>query len=122
MSCRGSYRWLFCTSGIQVSFGWLNYHLYNFVDAKGTVYESDADAMDLPLDKGQKMLLAAEVAIGKVLKKVGDKIDYMYDFGDGNEIEIRTLGAVSGFVSPTLLPSDPISSRTPPRSASHRAS
>ena len=37
---------------IQVSFGWLNYHLYNFVDAKGTVYEADADAMDLPLDKG----------------------------------------------------------------------
>ena len=82
---------------IQVSFGWLNYHLYNFVDAKGVVYESDADAMDLPLDKGQKMLLAAEVAIGKVLKKVGEKLDYMYDFGDGNEIEITNLGAVSGF-------------------------
>ena len=59
---------------IQVSFGWLNYHLYNFEDAMGTVYESDADAMDLPLDKGQKMLLAAEMAIGKALKKAGDKL------------------------------------------------
>lgn len=61
------------------------------------MYESDADAMDLPLDKGQNMLLAAEVDIGKVLKKAGDKLDYMYDFGDGNEIEITNLGAVSGF-------------------------
>ena len=82
---------------IQASFGWLNYHLYNFVDAKGAVYESDADAMDLPLDKGQKMLLAAEVAIGKVLKKAGDKLDYMYDFGDGNEIEVSCLGTTSDF-------------------------
>ena len=52
---------------------------------------------NLPLDKGRKMLLAAEVAIGKVLKKEGDKLDYLYDFGDGNEIAITNLGAVSGF-------------------------
>ena len=82
---------------IQMSFGWLNYHLYNFTDAKGTVYESGVDAMELPLDKGREVLLAAEVAIEKVLKKVSDKLDYMYDFGDGNEIEITYLGAVSDF-------------------------
>ena len=77
---------------IQVSFGWLNYHLYNFVDAKGTVYESDADAMDLPLDKGQKMLLAAEVAIGKVLKKVGDKIDYIGLRGSAPNGGVQVVG------------------------------
>lgn len=84
---------------IQVSFGWLNYHLYNFTDAKGGVYESDADAMDVPLEEGQKMFMAAEVAIGKVLKKAGDKLDYMYDFGDGNEIEITCLNAKADFAA-----------------------
>lgn len=82
---------------IQVSFGWLNYHLYNFEDAKGVVYESDAEAFDVPLGKGQRRLLAPEVAIGDVFRKVGDTLGYMYDFGDGNEIEITNLGAVSGF-------------------------
>ncbi len=84
---------------IQVSFGWLNYHLYSFEDAKGVIYESDVEAFDIPLGKEQRRLLASEVAIGDALKNVGDTLDYMYDFGDGNEIEVTNLGAVSDFVT-----------------------
>lgn len=84
---------------IQVAFGWLNYHEYQFTDAKGNLYEADAEGDDLArLDASRKIVEASGVAIGKLLKKPGDRLLYTYDLGDGNEIEIQCLDVMSTVV------------------------
>ena len=71
---------------IQDAFGWLDYHLYEFTDAKGRRYFD-------PTDEGSELddakpVDATTVALAKVFKKRGDTLDYEYDFGDGNEVGI----------------------------------
>ncbi len=81
---------------IQTSFGWLDYHVHQFTDAKGVRYDRDPEANEIPLEKGEKLLCTADVKIGSVLKKVEDKLTYVYDLGDNNEIEITNLGPIAG--------------------------
>lgn len=71
---------------IQDAFGWLDYHLYEFTDAKGRRYID-------PTDEGSELddakpVDATTVTLAKVFKKRGDTLDYEYDFGDGNEVGI----------------------------------
>ncbi len=81
---------------IQASFGWLDYHVHQFIDAKGVRYDRDPEAIEIPLEKGEKVLCTADVKIEAVLKKKGDTLGYIYDFGDYNRIEITNLGPIPG--------------------------
>lgn len=63
---------------IQEAMGWLDCHLHQFVH-QGTYYVTETgedwgDGVD-----------EAGVSLGQLLKKVGDKLSYEYDFGDGWE-------------------------------------
>ena len=83
---------------IQATFRWLDYHLYEFTDAKGARYaealDDGNDDMDAP------PVDATTVTLDKVFKKAGTKLDYMYDFGDGNEVEVTFMKKVK----PPFLP------------------
>ena len=77
---------------IQDAFGWLDYHLYEFTDAKGRRYID-------PTDEGSELddakpVDATTVTLAKVFKKCGDTLDYEYDFGDCNELTITFLKRV----------------------------
>lgn len=84
----------FLHEAIQAAFGWLGCHGYQFEDAGGNLYGDgeDGDFTDPPDGRG-KTVAASKAAIGKPLKKSGDTLAYMYDFGDGNEIRVTCLGA-----------------------------
>lgn len=82
---------------IQESFGWLNYHLYKFVDADGVKYDSGIALEDVSDEMKKNMQMAADVAIGSVLKSEGDKLLYWYDFGDDNEVDVICLGYTDDF-------------------------
>jgi hypothetical protein len=69
---------------IQATMGWLDYHLWEFV--------IDGRAYGLPMNEdwgtGPRKE-AAKVRLREVLKPGETRIDYIYDFGDGWEHEIR---------------------------------
>ena len=81
---------------IQAVFGWLDYHEYEFSipgDAQKRRWTEQSENLD---DMGLgKYLASSETPISTLVGKKGDKIDYTYDFGDCNEVEITLLGTVS---------------------------
>ena len=81
---------------IQASFGWLDGHLYQFEDdAFFYEPERDPDVEDFPKEKKTK--LVSKVKIDKVLANKGDKMLYVYDFGDWNEVKINCVGETDAF-------------------------
>jgi hypothetical protein len=62
---------------IQISMGWENDHLYQFVKGK-TFYSPDDGISDELIDVEYE-----DTKISDLLKKEKDKIIYEYDFGDG---------------------------------------
>ena len=77
---------------IQDVFGWLDYHLHEFTDAKGVRYGDP----DVPPDDDECAFKSEnEVMMKRPLKKPGDTLDYAYDFGDGNHVKITLLGRTS---------------------------
>ena len=75
---------------IQETFRWLDYHSYEFTDANGVRYAETADDDDMdapPMD-------ATTVTLDRVFKKAGTKLGYLYDFGDGNEVEVMFVKKV----------------------------
>ena len=72
---------------IQRVFGWLDYHLYEFTDAKGVRYidptDEGSDVVDAPREVD-----ATAVSLRQLFKKRGDTLGYEYDFGDCNELTI----------------------------------
>ncbi len=89
---------------IQVAFGWLNYHLYQFSE-KG--YGSP-EVIGVPSDEddfmGYKTVDSSKVKLNQVFKAVGQKLLYNYDFGDDWEHRI-TLEAITdeAATTPRLL-------------------
>jgi len=81
----------FLHTAIQSAFGWLDYHLHEFTDAKGMRYE-DRDCE--PPDDDEPYAFEDEVPMKRLFKKPGDTLDYEYDFGDRNEVKITLLGRV----------------------------
>ena len=81
---------------IQAVFGWLDYHEYEFSiprDAQKRKWTEQSENID---DFGDgKFLEASETPISALVGKKGDKIDYTYDFGDCNEVEITLLGTLA---------------------------
>lgn len=81
---------------IQAVFGWLDYHEYEFSiprDAQKRKWTEQSESIDG--FGGGKYLEASETPISALVGKKGDKIDYTYDFGDCNEVEITLLGTVA---------------------------
>ena len=68
---------------IQASFDWYDGHLHIFYEGGfgGTSYGPKIDDMDYEKNE-------AETLVSSLLKKEKDRLDYMYDFGDGWEIRI----------------------------------
>lgn len=69
---------------VQAAIGWLDYHLWEFV--------IDGRTYGLPMDEdwgAAPRREAAKVRLREVLKPGDTLIDYLYDFGDGWEHEIR---------------------------------
>jgi hypothetical protein len=68
---------------IQASFGWLNYHLYNFQLGSTVFAQGDSVYTDEDLyGAGSKRFDPDANLIGAFLSK-GDELVYEYDFGDG---------------------------------------
>ena len=63
---------------IQISFGWTNSHLYMFGE-----YENKIGDPILWADSETETLWDKKVKIKDVLQKVGDRLNYEYDMGDG---------------------------------------
>ena len=65
---------------IQISFGWTNSHLYMFGE-----YENKIGDPILWDDGETETLWDKKIKIRDVLQKIGDKLKYEYDMGDGWE-------------------------------------
>jgi hypothetical protein len=70
---------------IQIVMGWTNSHLYEFRFKKYTITMPGTETS--PMDKAIH-IYADEVSLVEMLKKVGQKFVYLYDFGDNWEHEI----------------------------------
>ena len=81
---------------IQAVFGWLDYHEYEFSipgDAQKRRWTEQSESIDG--FGGGKFLESSETPVSALVGKKGDKIDYTYDLGDCNEVEITLLGTVA---------------------------
>ena len=79
---------------IQETFGWLDYHQYEFAKSKkidATKWTTDSEEFS---DLGE-YLESSQTSISALLNKKGAKLHYIYDLGDYNEVEIVSLGNVS---------------------------
>jgi hypothetical protein len=68
---------------IQELFGWQNYHLYQF-EIRGVNYEA--------LTPDSEDASSSDITLMKLGLSEGDVLNYVYDFGDDWELEIRVLG------------------------------
>ena len=69
---------------IQEAFGWQHAHLFRFEssdDNTQMIIEPAANLMDA--SPGDFWYDAEEIALAEVFEKEGDKLNYLYDFGDG---------------------------------------
>ena len=78
---------------IQRVFGWLDYHLYEFTDAKGVRYIDPTDEGSDDIG-GSREVDATSVSLRRIFKKRGDTLDYEYDFGDCNDVKITFVKRV----------------------------
>lgn len=83
---------------IQAAMGWLNNHLYEFT--KEEVRIGDTRLLD---DEMGPVIEAKKIKLKDVLKRVGESVDYEYDFGDVWKHEI-TLVSVSQAPQLVVLP------------------
>ena len=76
---------------IQYAMGWENSHLYYF-DFNG-IRLSSSPHVDEGYLEDNKFEDASIIRIGTVLKEVGQKFDYEYDFGDrwGHEVTVEAF-------------------------------
>lgn len=79
---------------IQQTFGWLDYHQYEFTVPGDKQNRSWTELCEYGDDE-IRGLEAAEMPIAELLGEKGAAIDYTYDFGDENEVKITSLGAVA---------------------------
>jgi hypothetical protein len=80
---------------LQTAMGWSNYHLHQFETQVGRFGTPDPDYPDGTLNE-------ARVRLDRFLCRVGDRIEYEYDFGDGWVHELRLekiIGPVDGDVA-----------------------
>lgn len=75
---------------MQVAFGWTDSHLHQFGSGPGP-YDHATEHYLCPyqVEEGDPGVPEEEVRLDEVLAKVGDKLFYSYDFGDGWQHTIR---------------------------------
>jgi hypothetical protein len=76
---------------IQKTFGWLDYHQYDFSKSEKDCERKWTINSEELSDFGDYME-SSQTSIIDVLGKKGDKLSYTYDFGDYNEVEIVVVG------------------------------
>lgn len=64
---------------IQTAFGWKGYHLFHFAEKK---YDRHSIGIEAPDFADEDLLSADEVILLEIFKEPGDKLVYVYDFGD----------------------------------------
>ena len=69
---------------LQVSMGWTDSHLHQF-EAGGVVYGMKNEDLDF----GFEVRDERKARLEQLLRKVGDRLHYEYDFGDGWGHEVR---------------------------------
>ncbi|NEA30103.1 plasmid pRiA4b ORF-3 family protein [Streptomyces sp. SID13031] len=69
---------------LQTAFGWTDSHLHEFASGKD-YYDRSAEHYLCPFqaDEGEIGVPEEDVRLDEVLAKPGDKLMYLYDFGDG---------------------------------------
>ena len=72
---------------LQISMGWTNSHMHQFIDRAGVIYGQSYDDEFMP-SLGSKTIEESAVLLNEVLKTEKDWIKYEYDFGDGWEHKI----------------------------------
>ena len=75
---------------IQVAFDWAGYHLWRFA-AGGHPFDLDAQLFLCPFDveEGEENgLPAGDVRLGELLQERGDRLGYVYDYGDDWDLRI----------------------------------
>ncbi|MDT0329437.1 plasmid pRiA4b ORF-3 family protein [Nocardiopsis lambiniae] len=79
---------------LQAAFGWEDYHLHGFASG-GSYYSREAELYLCPFEaqEGKPGLPEEQVRLDEVLAEEGDRLSYLYDFGDGWE-HLLTLQAV----------------------------
>ena len=78
---------------IQIIFGWKDYHLWQFQEKlhKSPYVIKLADEEDEDYFENEEILRAEHIYISAFLKKKGDKMEYLYDYGDNWVCEITVL-------------------------------
>ncbi len=77
---------------LQLSMGWLDYHLFEFTKG-GIHYQPPDPENDLSGDATHPTLDPDRISLSTVLFNPGDRMDYLYDFGDAWNHEV-TLEAI----------------------------
>ncbi len=85
---------------IQDAFGWLDCHLHSFDIGKDFSFQiglPDPDGYDF-----RETRAGYEIKIKKYIDKIGNKIRYIYDFGDDWEHEIKFEKFIAGNINEPL--------------------
>lgn len=76
---------------IQALFKWKDYHLHEFCTEDCHYYSPDGTQPELEIE-GTTWAPEEEVSLRKFFKKNGSRLNYVYDYGDMNEVIITCVG------------------------------
>ena len=85
---------------IQISMGWTNSHLHQFIVGKRRYGMTDPE---FGMDWDDDLLDESDFRVKDILNEVGDSVLYEYDFGDGWEHQIK-LEKIIPFDATLVLP------------------
>ena len=66
----------------QAAMGWTNSHLHHFQPGAGRTYESAYFLTEFDIEEGDEGTPETDVRLDQVLRARGDRLTYLYDFGD----------------------------------------
>lgn len=82
---------------LQAAFGWFGEHLYMFKDEDGTRWEEEDPFDDIAaFEEDGHTLPPAGTTIGEAFPDPKRRLDYIYDFGDSNEVRLVRQKDVEG--------------------------
>lgn len=90
---------------LQALFGWTDSHLHRF-SLGGGPWDDGAELFLCPYDveEGEDDgVPASEVRLDEVLAEVGDRLDYVYDYGDSWELTLLVEALAEGVRGPRVL-------------------
>jgi hypothetical protein len=83
---------------IQIAMGWTDSHLHSFTKGGNCWTQPNPDAYTVSLDLDER-----KYRLNEILKKVGDSLLYVYDFGDDwrHKISVEAIVASPKPIKPT---------------------